>query len=70
MAEKRNVEDVLESTKAECLRGISNSHSYGGMHAWYYTHCGEIEMAYNLGLITQDRFDELRKEWDEHHPTC
>ena len=68
MEVKRNVEEVLESTKAECLRGIEGSKTYGGRQSWYYTHCGEIEMAYNLGLISQERFDELRAEWRDCRP--
>ena len=64
-----NVEAVLRRTREECLRGINNAHSYGGSSAWYYTHCGEIEMALHLGLITQERFEELNEEWHKHMPT-
>lgn len=68
MNTKRNAEDVLASTKEECLRGIANATEDAGRKAWYYTHCGEIEMAYNLGLLTLERFDELRSEWSQHRP--
>lgn len=69
METKRNVEEVLESTKAECLRMVQEAKTYGGRQAWYYTHCGEIEMAFNLGLISQERFDQLSREWKECKPT-
>lgn len=64
----RNVEEVLASTKAECMREIAGAKSYGGRLAWYYTHCGEIEMTFNLGLISRERFDELNADWKEHRP--
>ena len=70
MPENLNVEDVLGAARLECLRGLLNASTYGGRSAWYYTHCGEIEMAFNLGLLTQERFDELRREWREHQPTA
>ena len=70
MLEKINIEDILSAARLECLRGMENAHSYGGRSAWYYTHCGEIEMAFNLGLLTQERFDELNRQWHEHQPTA
>lgn len=69
MPNNPNVEEILMRTCEECLRGISNAHSYGGRSAWYYTHCGEIEMAFHLGLISQERFEELNEEWHQHKPT-
>ena len=64
-----NVEEVLKRTREECLRGINSAHSYGGRSAWYYTHCGEIEMVFHLGLIAQERFEALNEEWHRHKPT-
>ena len=65
----RNVEDVLESAKTECLRHIIGSELVSTKKAWYYTHCGEIEMAFNLGLISQERFNKLRADWRDYQPT-
>ena len=71
-----NVEKVLAETREEVLRHMDRSDPfYQGMNldrdfymAWYFTHVGEIEMAFHLGLITQARCRELKKEWETHHP--
>ena len=62
-----NPETVLSTTRAECLRGMESANMDARM-AWYYTHCGEIEMASFLGAITNDRMNDLEREWREHKP--
>lgn len=62
-----NPETVLSTTRAECLRGMESANMDTRM-AWYYTHCGEIEMASFLGTITNDRMNDLEREWREHKP--
>ena len=60
-----NPETVLSTTRAECLRGMESANMDARM-AWYYTHCGEIEMASFLGAITNDRMNDLEREWRSH----
>ena len=69
MSEKRDVERVLESTRDEILHCIEYASTIEAKKAWYYTHLGEIEMAFFLGLISNDRSQELHEEWKTHLPT-
>ena len=62
-----NAEEILSSTRAECLRGMESANMDARM-AWYYTHCGEMEMASYLGAITIDRMNALEAEWRDHKP--
>ena len=65
----KDVKEVLTSTRAEALRSIESAgSSYGTKNAWYYTHVGEIEMAFFLGLISDKEFSELKEEWKTHQP--
>lgn len=67
MSEKINAEAILTRTRAECLRGMESVNMDARM-AWYYTHCGEMEMASYLGAITNERMNALENEWREHKP--
>lgn len=62
-----DAETVLETTRGECLRGMESA-NMDARKAWYYTHCGEIEMAGFLGAITNERMNALESEWREHRP--
>ncbi len=64
---EKNIEQILQTTKEECLRGME-SQNQNTRHAWYYTHIGEIEMAFFLGLISSERNLELHEEWEAHKP--
>ena len=65
----KDVKEVLENTKAEALRSIDNPEStIDTKKAWYYCHCGEIEMCFFLELITDKDFAELIEEWSNHRP--
>lgn len=64
-----NAEAVLNTTRAECLRGMESANMDSRM-AWYYTHCGEIEMAAFLGAITIERMNALESAWREHKPVA
>ena len=64
-----NAESVLRTTRAECLRGMESANLDSRM-AWYYTHCGEIEMASYLGAISNERMNALEDEWREHKPVA
>ena len=63
----RNAETILQQTRSECLRNM-DSDSAMTRAAWYYTHCGEMEMAAALGHITIDRLNQLEQEWAFHSP--
>ena len=62
-----NAEEILSATRAECLRGMESANMDARM-AWYYTHCGEMEMASYLGAITIERMNALEAEWRDHKP--
>ena len=63
----KNVEEVLEQSRQECLRGLE-SNSMSNRLARFYTHCGAIELAGQLGAITIERMNELEEEWRRHMP--
>ena len=67
-AMKKEALDLLSITREESLRGMT-SENLDVRRAWYYTHMGEIEMAFNLGLITSEENDALHQEWREHCPS-
>ena len=56
---KRDVEAVLEGMRAESERGIATSSSYAAKIAWYWCHIGAIDLAFQLGLIDNERRQEL-----------
>ena len=62
-----SAEEILFTTRSECLRGME-SDNMGTRMAWYYTHCGEIEMACFLSAITSERMNALEAEWRQHKP--
>ena len=65
----KDVKEVLATTRAEALRSIENpSSKIETKKAWYFTHCGEIEMCFFLELITDKEFTELIEEWSAHRP--
>ncbi len=63
-----STEEVLESSRIEVAENIERSSSREAKLAWYFTHCGEIEMCRFLGLISEDRRAELEAEWKKLHP--
>lgn len=63
----KNVENVLVQCREECLRAMDNPNP-ACQSAWYYTHCGEIEMAGQMGAITVERMNELEAEWRKRKP--
>ena len=62
-----SAEEILFTTRSECLRGMESA-NMGTRTAWYYTHCGEIEMACSLGAITKELMNALEVEWRQHKP--
>lgn len=61
----KDAETILAMTREECLRNMQ-SENEKTRRAWFYTHCGEIEMAGFAGLITIERMNELESEWFTH----
>lgn len=65
----KSVLEILESTKTEAIQIVDNAEaSHDARLAWYFCHIGEIEMAWFLGLISEQEKNELTDEWKQHHP--
>ena len=62
-----DTEEIIYAARGECLRNMESPNMLTRM-AWYYTHCGELEMASFLGAITNERMNALESEWREHKP--
>lgn len=61
-----NIEVKLESMRSEAERCICNPESsYAARTAWYWTHLGALDLARQLGLITEERRQQL---YDEFKP--
>ena len=66
-AEVNSAEEILKSTHQEASRIVDNPEASRDVRmAWYFTHMGEMEMAMFLGLIDEDRWQELAEEWKTH----
>lgn len=66
-AEINSAEEILKSTRLEASQVVDNPEaSRDARMAWYFTHMGEMEMAMFLGLIDEDRREELAEEWKTH----
>lgn len=63
-----NVEKLLKAMKEEAERGIRDGGKYESKVAWYWSHIGSIDMARQLGLITEERRQELYREFEEIKP--
>lgn len=63
-----STEEILAAVREEAERMVREAKSESGKLAWYFTHCGEIEMCRFLGLISEDRRHELEAEWKKLHP--
>ncbi len=72
----RDVEQVLEESRKEALCNMDSAHPLNGgvkpderqLKAWWHVHNGKIEMAWDLGLISEARRFELCQEWKTHYP--
>ena len=64
---EKDIETVLQHTREESLRGMESTNQ-STRSAWYYTHMGEIEMAFFLGLISPERNLTLHEEWETNKP--
>lgn len=64
----KNIETLLESMKGESVREIQRCSSYASKVAWYWSHIGALDMARQLGLITEERRQELASEFKQYKP--
>lgn len=68
---KRDVEQVIASMKAEAFREIQKgSVSPETRLAWYWSYIGSLDMAQELGLITEARRQALYREAEPYKPDC
>lgn len=59
-----NVEKVLGAMKKEALHMMKASEKETVKKAWYYSHLGSIDLARQTGLITEERRQQLYREFD------
>ncbi len=60
-----NVEKVLGVMKKESVHCIKTSDKEQVKKAWYYSHLGSIDLARQMGLITEERRKQLYREFDK-----
>lgn len=65
-----NVEKLLEGMKEETERMILTSSKHDSKVAWYWSHIGAIDMARQLGLISDERRLELYREIEKSKPAA
>lgn len=56
-------EELLEAMKTESLRMIESTHMPSVKNAWYYSHLGSLDFARQMGLISEERRQELYREF-------
>ena len=64
----QNVETLLASMMEETRRMIAASSKEDGRVAWYWSFIGSLDMARQLGLITEERRQELYEKAKEMKP--
>ena len=64
----QNVETLLASMMEETRRMIATSSKEDGRVAWYWSFIGSLDMARQLGLITEERRQELYEKAKEMKP--
>lgn len=61
-------ENLLALMKAEAVRSIRADVSMGSKVAWYWSHVGALDMARQLGFISEERRQELYEEFRQYNP--
>ena len=56
-------EELLEAMKTESLRMIESTHVPSVKNAWYYSHLGSLDFARQMGFISEERRQELCREF-------
>lgn len=59
----KNAERILDAMKAESLNMIKSTQIQETRKAWYHSHLGSIDFARQMGLITEERRQQLYKEF-------
>lgn len=68
---ERDVEKIIAAMKEETFREIQNDSGFPeGQLAWYWSYLGSLDMAQQLGLITDDRRQALYREAEPYKPDC
>lgn len=58
-----NAEFILESMKREAIRMIESTDLQETRKAWYHSHLGSLDFARQMGLITEERRQQLYKKF-------
>ena len=61
----KTAEELLEAMKTESLRMIKSTHVLSVKNAWYYSHLGSLDFARQMGLISEERRQELYREFSK-----
>ena len=56
-------EELLEAMKTGSLRMIESTHVPSVKNAWYYSHLGSLDFARQMGFISEERRQELCREF-------
>ena len=65
---KLNIETLIASMREETARMVKEAARHDGKVAWYWSYIGALDMAQQLGLITDTRRQELYKEVEKLKP--
>lgn len=60
-----NAEYILEVMKRETIHAIESAERQEARKAWYYSHLGSLDFARQIGLITEERRQQLYKEFQK-----
>ena len=63
-----NVEKLLASMRREATEMIHTGNTHEGKMAWYHSHLGSLDFARQMGLITEERRQQLYKEFGKDRP--
>jgi len=69
-APKRDVEQAIAGMRTETRRQIQRSAAPAAKLAWYWTYIGSLDMAQQLGLISDERRQALYHEAETFKPDC
>lgn len=64
----KTAETHLAAMKEEAAREIGRATSRDAKLAWYWTHIGAIDLARQMGFITDDRRQQLYEEFRQYKP--
>ena len=68
---EHDVEEAITAMRAETFREIQNDREFpAGQLAWYWSYIGSLDMAQQLGLITDARRQALYHEAERFKPDC